>query len=278
MRSCEIRPASRAAFSSLTPPAAVVTRSRARSRESSASLSLVRRDLLLATVLHDLRSPLHAVQIVLDVMLETLLPEDDSHRAMRRHLTIARDATTQMTELLCELLDGTAMDQGRLALRLTPFDPDEFTRAAFHLMEPIAARRGITLDLEIEPALPVLLGDRARLTRVFSNLGANALRYTQPGGRVTIRASRCDDVLCFAVADTGIGISARDIPHVFDRFWRANQNEGGGFGLGLAIAKCIVESHGGRIAVESHPGSGSLFTFTIPIAPEPCAPAISTAA
>jgi signal transduction histidine kinase len=241
-------------------------RSRAHRRASSAHDLVPARDLVVATVAHDLRNPLNAVQTVLDFTLENLLPNDESHQVVRRHLGIARNAAMQMNQLVAELLEGTTMDRGRLALRLAACDPHELARTAFDALEATASGRGITLSLDLAASLPALLADRDRLARVFSNLGANAIRFTPPDGHITIAASRADDAVRFTVSDTGIGISAQDLPHVFDRFWRADRNASGGFGLGLAIAKCIVDAHGGTMTVESNPGTGSSFSFTIPLA------------
>ncbi len=131
----------------------------------------------------------------------------------------------------------------------------------------LASSASLELRLDAERELPPLWGDRARVLQVLENLVGNALKFTPKGGRITIGAvSRGSEVL-FSVADTGAGIAAENLPHVFDRFWRAERAERQGAGLGLPICKGIVEAHGGRIWVESVLGRGTTCYFTIPVAP-----------
>jgi signal transduction histidine kinase len=158
------------------------------------------------------------------------------------------------------------MEAGRLMLRATPCDPVDIVRAAIDELGPLATPQGITLSCDVAPALPWVLVDRPRIARVFSNLGANAVRFTPRGGRITFGAVPHRDGVRFTVSDTGIGIAPQHMPHVFDRFWRADSNSTTGVGLGLAIAKSIVEAHRGEISVDSDPGTGSSFSFTVPTA------------
>lgn len=264
MRSCEIDSRSGGVFSSSPPD--IVSLSCSRARAPSVEPAGVTRDLVIATVAHDLRNPLSVVYAVLDFVLANLLPDDDVHRGLRQHLHIARHAADQMLDLVTDLLDGTTMDAGPLALRVESCDPCEIVRRAVDELEPLAAQRGITLSCEVANALPAIHADRSRIARVFSNLGANAIRFTPPGGSILFTATLAADAVCFQVTDTGTGIAPQNLPHVFDRFWRANPAVSGGAGLGLAIAKWIVEAHLGKIWVESDLGSGSTFSFTFPVA------------
>jgi signal transduction histidine kinase len=134
----------------------------------------------------------------------------------------------------------------------------------------LAASSSIELAVDVAQDLPEVWADHDRLLQVFENLVGNALKFTEPGGRVTIGATSREGEVLFSVRDTGSGIAAADIPHLFDRFWQAKREESDpsrGAGLGLAIVKGIVDAHGGRIGVESAPGQGSVFSFTIPSAP-----------
>jgi signal transduction histidine kinase len=136
----------------------------------------------------------------------------------------------------------------------------------------LAASRRITLESALDAQLPTVLADPERTAQVFSNLIDNALKFTPEGGRVRVTAAHSGTNVEFAVADTGPGISAEHLPHVFDRFWQAQSKTRGGTGLGLSIAKAIVEAHGGRIGGESALGAGTRFHFTLPSAggaPEP---------
>jgi signal transduction histidine kinase len=264
MQSYEIDPRPRATFSPSPPD--IMSRSCGRAGTPSEEHSGMTRDLVIATVAHDLRNPLSVVYAVLDFVLENLLPEEDVHRPVRRQLAIARQAADQMLDLVTDLLDGATMDAGQVALRVQSCDPGELVHRAVDELEPLAAQRGITLSRDLAAALPAIHADRSRIARVFSNLGANAIRFTPPGGSITFTAILAADAVCFQVTDTGSGIAPQNLPYVFDRFWRANPAASDGAGLGLAIAKWIVEAHLGKIWVESDPGSGSTVSFTVPVA------------
>lgn len=267
MRSYRTDPASRSALACTRESS--VPFSNSRSLTPTVEHEGQGRDLVIAMVAHDLRNPLGTIAAVLDFVLESLLPEDDTHVVARRQLTIARSAADQMLDIVTDLLLGTTMDRGQLTLRTRPCDTGELLHAALDELQPIARRRSITISCASGAALPTVLVDPARIARVFANLGANAIRFTPPGGCIVLSAAREGRMVRFKVADTGIGIAPQDVPRVFDRFWRGNPEAGGGIGLGLAIAKCIVEAHRGEIAVASDRGSGSSFSFTIPIAPTP---------
>jgi signal transduction histidine kinase len=136
------------------------------------------------------------------------------------------------------------------------------------MLRPLAAGSTIRLEADIEDNLPPVLADAARIQQVLSNLVGNAVKFTPRSGRVTVCAERLDGEVRFGVIDTGPGIPAEQLPHIFGRFWQAKTSDRRGIGLGLAIAKGIVEAHNGRIWVESHVGLGSTFYFTLPAATE----------
>jgi signal transduction histidine kinase len=139
------------------------------------------------------------------------------------------------------------------------------------LHRPLAEAHGLQLEREEEPGLPAVWADRVRVLQVFSNLIGNALRFTSEGGRVTVRVRREGKWVRFGVSDTGKGIAPEHLPHLFDRYWQAKGSREGA-GLGLPIAKGLVEAHGGHILVESTPGQGSTFSFTLPVAEAPAGP------
>jgi signal transduction histidine kinase len=130
-----------------------------------------------------------------------------------------------------------------------------------------AEAAGVDLSLETDPPLPHISADAGRLNQVLSNLVANALRYTPPGGKITLRAEPGPGGVRIVVRDTGAGIPPQDLPYIFDRFWRGDRSRshagGAGSGLGLAIARQLVQAHGGRIGVESQPGEGTIFTIEL---------------
>jgi signal transduction histidine kinase len=146
--------------------------------------------------------------------------------------------------------------------------PDALVRDAVDAARPLAAAKRIALAALVPPDLPPVVADRERILQVFSNLLGNAVKFTAEGGRVEVRATRRDGeggggVVEFTVSDTGPGIAPEDLPHVFERFWRAKKVARTGTGLGLAITKAIVEAHGGQVRAESEPGRGSRFSFTL---------------
>jgi signal transduction histidine kinase len=139
-------------------------------------------------------------------------------------------------------------------------------RDAIDLLRPLAAAQTLTLESEVPDDLPRVLVDPPRLQQVLSNLVGNAIKFTPRGGRITLRARPESAEVCLAVIDTGPGIPADQLPHIFGRFWQARPADKRGIGLGLAIARGIVEAHQGRIWVESRVGEGSAFYFTMPVA------------
>jgi len=129
----------------------------------------------------------------------------------------------------------------------------------------VADDQRVTLGVELDPDLPVIVADRGRILQLLGNLLGNALKFTPAGGRVRIGAEQVGDEARISVADTGAGIPPEDLPHLFDRYWQARSSRRAGAGLGLAIARGIVEAHGGRIRAESEVGVGTTFTVTLPL-------------
>jgi signal transduction histidine kinase len=169
--------------------------------------------------------------------------------------------------LIDDLLDMTRIEGGRLEIEAKGMSPEELVRDTLQMLAPLAASASLELEVDMRPGLPRVQADEQRLQQVFSNLIGNAIKFTPAGGHVLVAAERREGLVCFAVSDTGTGIPPEDLPHLFDRFWQAQRADRRGAGLGLAIVKAIVEAHGGRIWVESTPGKGSTFYFTLPIAP-----------
>jgi signal transduction histidine kinase len=160
------------------------------------------------------------------------------------------------------------MEAGRLTVERSRLPAAQIATDAADAHRAAASATSLELRLELAPELPKILADRDRLLQVFENLIGNAIRFTPSGGCITVGAAGHDAEVRFWVRDTGPGIAIEDQLHLFDRFWQARTNRGGA-GLGLPIAKGIVEGHGGRVWVESAPGSGTTFFFTIPTAPFP---------
>lgn len=221
------------------------------------------RDDMLGVVSHDLRNPVNAIGMVARVLRESP-PEDAAARADL--VNAISDAAEWMDRLIRDLLDSGAIDAGRLSLERHREDVRPIVDSAVAMFAHLAEERGVRLDVRCADDLPPVDGDAARLVQVLCNLVSNAITHTERGGTVSVDARVEGSDLQFVVRDTGLGISAAHLPHVFERHWRvpATQKKGG-LGLGLAIARGIVVAHGGRIWVESEPGQGSAFYVSLPL-------------
>ncbi|HET9985639.1 MAG TPA: PAS domain S-box protein [Longimicrobiales bacterium] len=221
------------------------------------------RDDVLAVVSHDLGNPLSAIRIGTGLLLKHLPPEQRGQEPWE-YLEGIRQSAAQMERLVTDLLEVKRLEAGHLALDRGAESLESILAEVAGLMGPLAVGKELALDVRT-PARPlVVLADRERLVQVFSNLVGNAIKFTPAGGRITVEAATGDGEVACSVADTGTGIPAEHLPHLFDWFWQARRTGRGGAGLGLAITKGIVEAHGGRVWVESQPGAGSTFYFTIP--------------
>jgi signal transduction histidine kinase len=225
------------------------------------------REQMVAVVSHDLKNPLATIQMAISFLLEDVVPEDADHKLERDQLHVMQRSSERMYRLIHDLLDVAAIEAGQLAVSRISVAVDELVTDALELLGPLAAAKRIAVVTELSPAVPHVVADRERVLQVFSNLGGNAIKFTPNDGRIEIRATRRDTHVEFAVRDTGPGIAPADLPHVFDRFWQANKTTRAGAGLGLAIAKGIVEAHDGSIRVDNEPAGGTCFRFTLPVAP-----------
>lgn len=222
------------------------------------------RDEVLAVVAHDLRNPLSTIQMGGSLALEPM--SDEPETVGRPQLEIIVRTAKKMNQLIQDLLDTTRLESGRLTLELVPSQAQALIDEAVEMLLPLASHSGITLHAGSITAEAAVQVDRFRIQQVLSNLIGNALKFTPSGGMVTVSAEQGAGHVCFRIADTGQGIAADQLPHVFGRFWQARRTDRRGLGLGLAIARGIVEAHGGTIRVDSVSGAGSTFAFTIPAA------------
>jgi PAS domain S-box-containing protein len=224
------------------------------------------RDEVLAVLAHDVRTPMQAILAAASMLA---LTADNAKR--QRQLAVIQRATAGIDTLVTELLDMSRIESGAFEVRQESVDIVSLIRDVVEIFEPQALNRKITLTAEIEEGVGPVVGDAARLTQVLSNLLGNALKFAAAGS-VFVRASRWEDGVQISVKDSGPGIPAEDLPHVFDRFWRANGIKTGA-GLGLAICKGIVEAHGGCIWVNSKVSRGTTFYVQIPTQGKSPAPA-----
>jgi signal transduction histidine kinase len=224
------------------------------------------RDEVVAVVSHDLRNPLNAVLIAATVLAEYGDVERLSERD-RKQVEIIRRSAEQMTSLAQDLLEVSSLESGSVSMNPRPCAPSVLVGAAEEMFRPVAEEKGVVLVVGDAVDIPPAQADYGRMLQVFGNLVANAIKFTPPGGRVEVGAERAVDYVRFWVRDTGPGIEREHLPRLFDRFWQARRGGRAGAGLGLAIAKSIVEGHGGQIWAESAPGEGSTFHFTLPVSP-----------
>jgi signal transduction histidine kinase len=216
---------------------------------------------LLADVAHEPRHPLAVMQGRLELM------QDGRVDLEPEALLPLEDEVIRMTRLVGDLRDLSLAEVGGLSLNLTTIDVGALLERLLVNLEPVAEAKAITLTANAAPDLPPITADADRIRQVLLNLIANALQYTEEGGKVTVDAVRDGDSVRIAVADTGPGISPEDLLHVFDRFYRADKSRSratGGSGLGLAIVRSLVELHKGQISVRSQPGEGTCFTVILP--------------
>ncbi len=221
------------------------------------------RDDVLAVVAHDLRNPLNTVTMAVSLMLENTPVEKVQER---RQVEIVRRAADRMNRMIQDLLDVKRMESGRLGIQPQPESPASLVNDTVEMLRPIATGSTIVLESEVAENLLPVMADSSRIQQVLSNLVGNAVKFTPRDGRVTVCAEPIDGGVRFGVKDNGPGIPPDQVPHIFGQFWQAMPSDRRGIGLGLAIAKGIVEAHGGMIWVESQVGVGSNFFFTLPSA------------
>ncbi|MCB9135259.1 MAG: HAMP domain-containing protein [Anaerolineales bacterium] len=217
---------------------------------------------LIGDVAHELRTPLTTLKGTAEALLDGVLPPN-----AETFQGIYREAD-RMQRLVADLQELSRVEAGAYPLYRHPISIAKICSTVCERLARQFEEKGVAISTNI-PALPNILGDEDRLTQVLTNLIGNALQYTPRGGQVTVTAHRVGGEIRVAVQDDGIGIPAEDLPHLFDRFYRVDKSRsraGGGSGIGLTIAKHLVEAHGGQIWVESSgTGQGSMFTFSLPV-------------
>ena len=173
-----------------------------------------------------------------------------------------------MTALVSELLELSRLESGRVEMEVEPFELEPVVRGVVDRFQMFADTAEIRLQSAVPVGLPAVLGEKAKISQVLVNLVDNALRFTPDDGDVDITAKTAGDMVQVTVADSGPGIPAEHLPHLFERFYKVDRSRReGGAGLGLAIVRHIVQAHGGKVAVNSEVGDGTRFSFTIPVAP-----------
>jgi signal transduction histidine kinase len=220
------------------------------------------RDDLVAVVSHDLKNPLGVIQMQVALLLNASGSNDEPSRRVRTSVERIQRSVDRMNALIHDLLDLAKIEAGRFAVRCRPEASSDMVEEALIVLRPLAETKRIEITPELCDATQVH-ADRERVFQVLSNLIGNAIKFTPEGGRIDVSTRRCDGELLFTVADTGPGIAEEQLPNVFNRYWQEHRASREGSGLGLYIAKGIVEAHGGRIWVETRAGGGAQFNFTL---------------
>lgn len=226
-------------------------------------LEQLRRDLI-AWVGHDLRTPLTSIRALLEALADGII-EDPA--TVQRYLKTAQRETQSLAYLIDDLFQMAQLDAGGLRLERAPASLNDLISDTLESFSELAAGQGLSLAGCVEPDVDPVYMDTQQVGRVLNNLVGNALRHTLSGGRVEVCAQRTGPDVEVTVSDTGEGIRVEDLPYVFERFYRGDKSRSratGGAGLGLAIARGIVQAHGGQIRVQSEAGRGTQFTFSLP--------------
>lgn len=234
-----------------------------RAAREEAQRAVRARDELLAIVSHDLRNPLNAIALSVKAFRSRVGAVADP--AAIRTTDLIQRAAERMDRILRDLLDATRIEAQGLSIERARCDPAAILAEAVTAIRPAAEEKSLRIEIATRGALPAVLCDRERILQVLANVIGNAVKFTAQGGRIHAAAEPQGASVVFTIVDTGRGIPESALPHVFDRYWRADPTSGEGSGLGLYIAKGIVEAHGGRLSVESREGLGSRFSFTLPV-------------
>lgn len=221
---------------------------------------------MLADVAHELRHPIHVIQGNLQAIL------DDVYPMSKEEIGRLVNQTRHLATLVNDLHELAQAEAHQLPLQKQPTDIATLIKETTALFKPVAGSRDVALHVELLGAMPTLEVDGRRLRQAFSNLLSNALQHTPPGGRVVVFVELVQEWLEIRVQDSGSGISAAQLAHIFDRFYRgdaARSRDRDGTGLGLAIARGVARAHGGDITLRSTPGQGAEFTLVVPLAAAP---------
>ena len=232
-----------------------------------AKQAVLARDQTLAVVSHDLRNPVNAIKMLAAALVRAARSEalQSATTDVSDSAEIIRRAAEQADRLIQDLLDVSRIEAGSLRIHVEPDDVSAIIEAACEVLTPFAREKSVRLHCDVSDELPLVNVDAARVHQIISNIAGNAIKFTPAGGEVAISVERQERELVVVVRDTGPGLPLEEVEKLTDRSWQATRQTSGGSGLGLVIAKGLVEAHGGRLWAESRPEGGSVFRFSLPV-------------
>ena len=225
------------------------------------NLQTMRRELI-GNISHDLRTPIAGIKAMVETLRDTAL---DDKQAALDFLTRINNEVDRLTQMVAELTELSHIETGKAELRRVPTNINLLIEEVAAQMNPLAESKPVTITTDLNANLPVIKVDRNRIRQTLTNLVHNAIKFNNPGGKVIISTNYNTESVIVNVSDTGMGISKEDMPHIFERFYKADKARSqGGSGLGLAIAKHTIQAHGGNISVKSEEGKGLVSASTFP--------------
>ena len=224
-----------------------------------AAESIDAREQVLKIVSHDLRNPLHTISMCASLLIDVPLPAEQQAAQLKR----IKRAGERMNRLIQDLLDVAKLEAGRVGISARELDVPPLIAEAYDMLLPLAEEKSVRLERDVAEGLPRITADAGRVLQVLSNLVGNAIKFTPEGGRIVMGAKPVVAGVEFFVSDTGPGIPPDQLERIFGRFWQADAADRRGIGLGLTIAKGIMDAHGGRLWVESTLGQGTTFRFIL---------------
>jgi two-component system phosphate regulon sensor histidine kinase PhoR len=226
------------------------------------NIQTMRRELV-GNVSHELRTPIAGIKAMVDTLNDGAI---DDKKAAKDFLNRIESEVDRLTQIVSELTELSRIETGIAELRMEPVNLNLLIEDILIKMSPLAEREQVTLSSELKAKLPIMKIDKDRMRQTIINLVHNAIKFNRPGGSVTVTTKSNENSAVVSIADTGVGIAKEDLPHVFERFYKADRaRSSGGSGLGLAIAKHTIQAHGGAIWAQSEEGKGSTFSFSLPL-------------
>ena len=230
------------------------------------TLQTMRRELI-GNISHDLRTPIAGIKAMVETLQDTAI---DDKKVALDFLTRINSEVDRLTQMVTELTELSHIETGKAELRRVPTNLNSLIEEVVGQMRPQAESKPVTVTTDFNANLPVTKVDKDRIHQTLINLVHNAIKFNNPGGKVTISTTFLNESAIVSVSDTGMGISKEDLPHIFERFYKADKARSqGGSGLGLAIAKHTIQAHGGNISVKSEEGKGTTITFNLPLNTKP---------